>query len=358
LAFEKIYISGSLDGGNPQDQNSIIQTAPDTFTIIPFSEDNDPNYKFRLDVKVINRSSLVEKVDLTIDWQESKWNFLRNYVYFKNEKDPFWTYLPMAVNATQTIGEISFQPGETYLCLHPKYSYEDYLKFILRIPETEFVSKERLGLTPENRELWWVKISNKTVKPNRKIMLVSRIHPYETSGSYCAEGIIDYFLNEYQESSSDILSNAAVYLLPMANPDGVYNGLCKLTAPDGIDLSKQVDTRDPNSALPLKCIDEVRPDVYCEFHNWMFQELDGIYFFNRFQARRFVRNMPSQKYFKKIWKPFFRKKIFSIIHHGFKKHCRDKYGSVCVCLEYPWRYRKISDMKKLGVDTLKALAKS
>ena len=352
-----IHVIGDFDGGNPKDPNSIIQGDSDTFTIYPYSEDNDPNYKFRLDVQANNDVRETKRLHLFIEWKEPQFNHLRNYIYAKHEEEVDWTLYPMSVEDTGTWGDIDVEPGITHLCMHPKYNYQDYINFINKIPSNGIIKKELIGKTPEGRDLWLLKISNENPVPKKKILFVSRIHPYETSGSYCAEGITDYFLNEYQESSSDMLSNAAIYLLPMANPDGVYNGLCKLTAPDGIDLSKQVDTRDSNSALLLKCIDEVRPDVYCEFHNWMFQELDGIYFFNMYQTRRFIRNMPSQKHFKKTWKPFFRKKIFSIIHHGFKKHCREKFGSVCVCLEYPWRYRKIDDMKRLGVDSLKALAR-
>ena len=311
MAVHNIHISGNFDGGNPKDPDSIIRTGQNSFTIIPFSEDNDPNYKFRLDVRAINRSSVTQKLHFFIDWQEPKFNYLRNYVFLKNEKDFYWTYLPMAVSNTQTLGEINLVPGETYLCLHPKYSYEDYLKFILRIPETKFISKIKLGTTLENREVWLVNISDKRVEPKKKIILVSRIHPYETSGSYCAEGIVDYFLNTNSESPCDMLRDTAIFLVPMANPDGVYNGLCKLTAPGGIDLSKQMDLNDPNSALLAKSMDTVRPDVYCEFHNWMFQELDGIYFLNWTQAKRFVKNFPSQEQYKKKGKVNLEKSFFS-----------------------------------------------
>ena len=53
----KIQITGDFDGGNPKDPNSIIQTDSNSFTITPYSEDDDPNYKFRLDIKVFNHSS-------------------------------------------------------------------------------------------------------------------------------------------------------------------------------------------------------------------------------------------------------------------------------------------------------------
>ena len=67
-----IQIFGNFDGGNPQDPKSIIQTSPNAFTIIPYSEDNDPSYKFRLDVNVENNTKETMKLHLSIDWQEIK----------------------------------------------------------------------------------------------------------------------------------------------------------------------------------------------------------------------------------------------------------------------------------------------
>ena len=148
-----------------------------------------------------------------------------------------------------------------------------------------------------------------------------------------------------------------VYLIPMANPDGVYNGLCKLSAPDGIDLSKQFSNRDSTSRLIREAIDKIKPDIYCEFHNWMLHGYDGIYFLNWLQAKRFIRNLHSRTLFNKNWKIHLRRKIFSVSPHGFKKYCREKFGSICLCLEFPWRDRSIEDMKRIGVDSLIALTK-
>ena len=353
----KIKISGNFDGGNPKDQNSIIQTAPDTFTIYPYSEDNDPNYKFRLDVQANNDVRETKRLHLFIEWKEPQFNHLRNYIYAKHEEEVDWTLYPMSVEDTGTWGDIDVEPGITHLCMHPKYNYQDYINFINKIPSNGIIKKELIGKTPEGRDLWLLKISNENPVPKKKILFVSRIHPYETSGSFCVEGIVDYFLSKGSELLCDVFRDVAIYLLPMANPDGVYHGLCKLTAPDGIDLSKQVDTSDSNSTLLVKCIDEVRPDVYCEFHNWMFQELDGISFLNWLQTKRFIRNLHSKKLFNKNWKIHLRKIFFSISPHGFKKYCRDKFGSICLCLEYPWRNRNIEDMKKMGIDSLMALTK-
>ena len=351
LKSDKIQIIGNFDGGNPQDPDSIIQTGPNSFNIIPFSEDNDPNYKFRLDVKVYNHSSDSIKINLKIAWQETRFNHLRNYVYLKHEDDTEWIYHSMQVKRTKAFGTIECRSGETFICLHPKYNYGDYLRFLDGIPESEFIKKEKFGLSPEGRELWLIKI-NSVNTGKRPILIVSRIHPYETSASYCIEGIVNHSI-EHLLHFSFLLS--PVYLIPMANPDGVYNGLCKKTAVDGIDLSKEINHTDGMWQIIADLIDTIEPAIYCELHNWMFPEFDGIYFLNWLQAWRFIRKMPPQNRFQKRWRTILDRKIFAIPHHGFKQYCRERYNSLCLCLEYPWRHRSVSHMKQLGNDTVNAL---
>ena len=352
-----IHIIGDFDGGNPKDPNSIIQTGSNSFTIIPFSEDNDPNYRFRLEVKIDNRSSETQKLNLTIDWQEPKFNHLRNYLYLKHKIDDDWMFLSMTSNESKVIGEVYIKPGETHLCLHPRYSYEDYLSFIHHITEDGKIKKEKIGLTDGARIVWLIKIFSGNSKPKKRILIVSRIHPYETAGSFCVEGIVEYFLKTKKASINDVLKDNEIYLIPMANPDGVYYGFCKLSAPNGIDLSKQISDRDSTSRLIREAIDRIKPHIYCELHNWMLHEFDGIYFLNWIKAKRFIRNLHSKKLFNKNWEIHLRKIFFSISPHGFKKYCRDKFGSICLCLEYPWRNRNTEDMKRMGIDSLMALTK-
>ena len=344
-------ITGNFDGGNPQDPDAIIQTGTNAFTIIPFSEDHDPNYKFRLDLKVFNHSSKGIKLHLNIDWQEPRFNHLRNYVYLKHSDDADWSYHPMQVSRTRAMGDIECRAGETYVCLHPKYNYSDYMRFVVGIPESDFTQKEKIGLSPEGRELWMVKI-NSDGCGKKPIMIVARVHPYETSGSYCVEGIVNHF-REHLSACTFHLS--PIYLIPMANPDGVHNGYCKLTAADGIDISKKNDPADSLWCLLKKAVDSVRPTIYAEFHNWMFPQWDGIYFLNWYQARKFIRKMPPQRRFHKKWKPMLRRKFLSTPRQGFKEYTKDKYGSLTLCTEYPWHHRTTADMKQLGVDTLNAL---
>lgn len=351
----QIQIITDFDGANPAQPGRIIQTEGNDYTILPFSEDDDPNYKFRLDVKIINRSSDLQPLNLTIDWQETKFNHLRNYCYTRSGDNP-WQYVPLECTGAKTHSSIKVPPGETYLCLHPKYNYEDCSDFINKLPENKGIGKKTIGVSPGGRKLWLLKRRGNG-RSGKRILILARVHPYETAGSYCAEGIAQRITGNGATDGTP-LDKCDIYLIPMANPDGVSNGLCKKTAVDGIDLSKSNGTpNDGTWALLEKAAASIKPHVYCEIHNWMFKDTDGIYFLNRLQARRFVKNMPPQRPFGKKWKVILRRRLFSIAPHGFKKYCRERFGSTCLCLEYPWFGRSAGDMRKLGADSLEALAK-
>jgi hypothetical protein len=190
---------------------------------------------------------------------------------------------------------------------------------------------------------------------NKRIMLVARVHPYETAGSYCVEGIVDYLLRSDKSVQSTRLRNKEVCIVPMANPDGVYKGLCKLTGLLGTDFSKIVDLEDPTTLLIKKAIDEFKPNVYCEFHNWMLPKWDGIYYLSRLKAWRFKSKIPSQKRFEKKWRVFVRRGWLQTPAHGFKKYCGEKLDCTSLCVEYPWYLRSTDDMRRLGVQTLESL---
>jgi len=350
-------ITGNFDGGNPKDQKRIIQTGLNSFDIAPFSEDGDPNYKFRLDIKVVNRSSSEQHVNLHIKWREPRFNHLRNFVYLKNDSDGGWSRLTLAAGIDDTTGRIRLKPGETHITLNPKYDYADYIDLVSRVPQEGGVVKELVGRTPEKREIWALKTRNSGDAAKKRIMLVARIHPYETSGSYCTEGIVDHLLNSGKSINYTLTRNCEICIIPMANPDGVYNGLCKLTCVKGTDFSKILDFENPITLLMKKAIDDFKPDIYCEFHNWMLSELDGIYYLNRLQAWRFKKNMPSQKRFQKRWRVFVKNGWLATEAHGFKKYCREKFGSIGMCVEYPWYRRNASDMKRLGIQTLESLCR-
>ena len=88
---------------------------------------------------------------------------------------------------------------------------------------------------------------------------------------------------------TEALNGYRIHLVPMANPDGVYNGLCKRTGTNGVDLSRELDSNEQTCSVLLQLMDSIRPDIYCEIHNWMLPDVDGIYFLNRFKEQAMAR---------------------------------------------------------------------
>jgi hypothetical protein len=351
-----IALTGDFDGGNPKDPGRIVRTADSSFEIHPYSEDDDPNYKFRLDLKASNLSDRTMNIRLTLDWGTAELMNLRDYLYVRGDRDEAWSYREGVVDGSCTRLEIPLEPGGSYLCLHPKYNYFDYVRFMDSFPESEIARMVKIGESGEGREIRGVHLADFSRPARKNILVVGRVHPYETGGSFCVEGIIREFLLK-EGSARNILGRHNLLVVPMINPDGVYHGLCKRTSATGIDLSKILDPSDRLCSILMTLADRFRPSAYIEFHNWMFKDRDGIYFLNALECLRFIGSMPSQDQVGKSWKPMLRNKIFSMNPIGLKKYCHERFGSMVACLEYPWFRRGESDMRRLGFQTIAAISR-
>jgi hypothetical protein len=262
------FITGDFDG-NPREKCRIVQWAPGDFLVHPFSEDGDPNYKFRMDLKVSNTMQSSENISITVDWQVEKYMEFRDYFFLRNPGEESWHFHPAEVSGTKSYMKFQLMPGESYLCLHPKYNFDDYLRFIGSVEESEWMRKRVLGKSTEGREIWGFTISDPKKKAPGNLIVVGRVHPYETAGSYCAEGIVEACAHPSGHLKA-VLEKYNLHVIPMISPDGVYHGFGKLTSWNGVDLSKNIDMKDASCVLLKNLIDEVKPDKYLEFHNWMF----------------------------------------------------------------------------------------
>lgn len=342
------------DGGNPRDQSSIDQIDFNTFRVTPFSEDNDPNYKFRFEVCASNNSGKNQQLGLQVNWNEPVYNKYRTSLYHRSEAKGRWTHVSMRTEGESTSGNITLPPGISTIASQPSYSYSDNLRFIENIASFKNINVACIGRTAEKRKIHHIVLNDNTAsRKKRSIVIICRIHPYETAGSYCAEGIADALIHKNIATIGNI-DRYHIHVIPMANPDGVFGGLCKRTAYDGIDMSKHVDQKDLTCSAIISFLDFVRPHIYCEIHNWMLPNVDGIYFLNRFQASRLTRRLP-RRVFKK-WEIDFNKIIFAKNPVGLKEFCRDKFNSTAFVVEFPWSGRNTGTMKNIGVHMLKAIS--
>lgn len=183
--------------------------------------------------------------------------------------------------------------GELYHTLAFTYEYteaNDTVYFAYSYPYSYTMLKDLVCRVSRYRKLVKVEELTKTLAGNvckflvitdhveknyvgkRAIVLTARVHPGETSSSYCIEGLLEFLVSENPEAV--LLRKFYVfYIVPMLNPDGVRHGnyRCSLL---GVDLNRRwaapSKTYHPTiyftKRLVKSIIGKLEIAVYCDFH--------------------------------------------------------------------------------------------
>lgn len=130
-----------------------------------------------------------------------------------------------------------------------------------------------IGRTVEGRPLEMIRVG-RSEAPHR-VFLRARAHPWEAGGNWVVEGLVRRLLSDTPESRS-YLERYCVYVLPMANKDGVAHGRTRFNL-HGKDLNRDWDQ--PASAelapenhaleqwLLQRIADHQAPHLALELHN-------------------------------------------------------------------------------------------
>jgi len=142
-----------------------------------------------------------------------------------------------------------------------------------RIRDHPKVKITTIGKTLEGRPLEIIRIGNQHAQYS--ILIRARAHAWETGGNWVIEGMIRRLLEGDQKARA-YLDRYSVYIMPMANKDGVARGWTRFNA-RGKDLNRDWDApADPayapeNSALEswlaLMIKQGHKPDLMIDFHN-------------------------------------------------------------------------------------------
>lgn len=165
-------------------------------------------------------------------------------------------------------------PGpQLYVARVEPYRISDLDRLLASIRTNRLVTVEAIGTTVEGRGLEIVRVGRADA-PHR-VFLRARAHPWESGGNWVVQGLIQRLLSG-DEAACRLLAHTCVYVMPMANKDGVARGMTRFNL-RGKDLNRNWDKpADPvfsheNHALEMwlerMIRDGRRPNLALELHN-------------------------------------------------------------------------------------------
>ena len=165
-------------------------------------------------------------------------------------------------------------PGpRLYVARLEPYRLSDLDRFLQSIQQNPRVQIESIGKTLGGRDLEIVRIGD-TRAPYR-VFVRARAHPWESGSSWVAQGLIERLLKDDAEAKT-FLDRYALYVLPMANKDGVARGMTRFNLM-GKDLNRNWDqpadpTLAPENAALETWLERMiaggqKPHLAMELHN-------------------------------------------------------------------------------------------
>jgi len=137
--------------------------------------------------------------------------------------------------------------GESvYVARIPPYTIPDLENLKKRIGNNKLVKIFNIGMTVEKRPLEIIQLGNP--KAPNSIIIRARAHSWESGGNWVVEGLINKFISQ---DSKKWQQTFCVYIMPMANKDGVARGMTRFNV-SGKDLNRNWDKKADSILCPEK----------------------------------------------------------------------------------------------------------
>jgi hypothetical protein len=185
-----------------------------------------------------------------------------------------WTPVPTESLPGNRIRLTVQMPGpRLYVAREEPYRLSDLDRLLESIRNNRLVQITPIGKTVGGRDLEVIRIGSASA-PYR-VFLRARAHPWESGSSWVAEGLMQRLLKG-DAGAKAFLAQYAVYILPMANKDGVARGMTRFNL-RGKDLNRNWDTPAdadlaPENAALERWLEGMiaagrRPHLAIELHN-------------------------------------------------------------------------------------------
>ncbi|HZK60907.1 MAG TPA: M14 family zinc carboxypeptidase, partial [Anaerovoracaceae bacterium] len=177
-----------------------------------------------------------------------------NWWNFKNDISCYISYDQKTWEAIKTsrlpdmelLVEFVMKAGSVYVARIPPYTISDLENLKSRIVTNKLVKIFNIGMTVEKRPLEIIQLGNPDA-PN-SVIIRARAHSWEPGGSWVVEGLINKFISENSKKWQETF---CVYIMPMANKDGVARGMTRFNM-KGKDLNRNWDKMSDPVLCPEK----------------------------------------------------------------------------------------------------------
>jgi len=352
-----IELLTGFDGANPPHQKDIVMESPQRFRIKTFNEPNsNDHYWFWFNTLVLNHGTETVDVELIVEWPalERFPNHPYDYCFYGDYGN--WHPIRATIVGIEARLIVPVKPGKTFVCFYPRYSYGRYERFVASLPtNTPILEKNTEGQSTAGRDIWSFRFTDphtsETEKPT--VLITARGHPYETSGSYIVEAMMQYLLSDHPETKA-ILNRNIIHFLPITNPDGVVLGLNQQTGLDGINISYGADANVPEANALLGLVERCQPTLWIDIHSWPHQGDDGMWCTHQWIADGLLKEIPDGTWQSYVWNVSFLRDRNTPENHLWQWLVRT-LNSGGVSLSFSWYQRTEHNMREIGEGLIQAL---
>ncbi len=185
-----------------------------------------------------------------------------------------WRHIPVEnLNGNRMKINVHMDTDSLYIASVEPYRVSDLNKLLAKLEKKNKVNIEVIGQSVEGRNLHIIHIGDKNAP--HSVFIRARAHPWEAGGNWVVEGLIDKLLQNTKEVK-DYLKNYSIYILPMANIDGVARGVARFNM-NGMDLNRGLEKpAEPILAKENYVMEQwlesmiekgMKPDLAIDFHN-------------------------------------------------------------------------------------------
>jgi len=171
----------------------------------------------------------------------------------------------------ELIADIKMQKPSVWIARLPVYSISDLEHLKDKYKACGLFTLIPIGETVEGRPLEIIRLGNPDAP--HSVVIRARAHPWEPGGNWIIEGLVRKFISE---NKADWQRTFCVYIMPLANKDGVVRGMTRFNI-RGMDPNRKWDSMSDPALCPEKFALEkfieglelkgIKPGLGIDIHN-------------------------------------------------------------------------------------------